>query len=154
MSARILVGTRKGTFLVDKVNGRWRPSLAGHAGMGVNFAARDTHTGTMWALLGLGHWGAKLSRSRDDGQTWEDARQITYPEGARYLHMGFPRRAARTRYRSRSGSKMRRCSSSGTWPSGRAGASTSARSSALPARQMSASNYLCAFKLPMRRSGS
>lgn len=90
MSARILVGTRKGTFLVDKVNGRWRPSLAGHAGMGVNFAARDPHTGTMWALLGLGHWGAKLSRSRDEGQTWEDARQITYPEGARYLHMGFP----------------------------------------------------------------
>lgn len=90
MSGRILVGTRKGTFLVDKVNGRWRPSLAGHAGMGVNFAARDPLTGTMWALLGLGHWGAKLSRSQDDGKTWEDAPQITYPEGARYLHMGVP----------------------------------------------------------------
>lgn len=85
MSQRILVGTRKGTFIVDRVRGQWRPTLAGHAGIGVNFAVRDPHTGTLWALLGHGHWGAKLSRSRDGGKTWEDAPQVTYPEGARYL---------------------------------------------------------------------
>lgn len=86
MSERILVGTRKGTILVEKSGGRWRPRLAGHAGMGVNFVARDPGSGAIWALLGHGHWGAKLSRSRDDGRTWEDApAQIKYPEGARYL---------------------------------------------------------------------
>ena len=84
MSERILVGTRKGTFFVTKENGRWRPRLAGHAGGGCNFAARDPNTGTLWALLGHGHWGAKLSRSTDDGKTWEDAPQVTYPEGARH----------------------------------------------------------------------
>jgi photosystem II stability/assembly factor-like uncharacterized protein len=83
--SRILVGTRKGTFIVEKIGGRWTPRLAGHGGQGVNFVARDPHTGTLWAALGHGHWGAKLSRSRDGGQSWEDAPQIKYPDGARYL---------------------------------------------------------------------
>jgi photosystem II stability/assembly factor-like uncharacterized protein len=85
MSGRILVGTRKGTFIVEKSQGRWRPALAGHAGVGVNYVAADPHSGALWALLGHGHWGAKLSRSRDGGATWHDAPQITYPEGARYI---------------------------------------------------------------------
>lgn len=85
MAERILVGTRKGTFIVDKTAGRWRPALAGHAGAGSNFVAADPHTRTLWALLGHGHWGAKLSRSSDGGATWEDAPQISYPEGARFI---------------------------------------------------------------------
>lgn len=85
MGDRILVGTRKGTFLVEKSGGAWKARLAGHPGVGVNFVARDPGRGTLWAALGHGHWGAKLSRSSDDGETWEDAPQITYPEGARYL---------------------------------------------------------------------
>jgi len=84
MSDRILVGTRKGTFLVTKTGGAWRPKLSGPGGGGVNFVASDPHTGTLWALMGHGHWGAKLSRSSDDGATWEDAPQIKYPEGARH----------------------------------------------------------------------
>jgi photosystem II stability/assembly factor-like uncharacterized protein len=85
VSDRIVVGTRKGLFVVERRGGRWLPRLVGHAGAGVNFAARDPHTGTLWALLGHGHWGAKLSRSTDGGETWYDAPQITYPEGARYI---------------------------------------------------------------------
>ena len=86
MTSRILVGTRKGTFIVEKTGGVWRPRLAGHAGTGVNFVARDPYTGRLWALLGHGHWGAKLSISDDEGVTWADApAQIKYPEGARYI---------------------------------------------------------------------
>src|SRR6185295_19189794 len=85
-SDRIFLGTRKGTFAIERrAQRQWRPALLGHAGVGVNFVARDPHTGTLWAALGHGHWGAKLSRSRDGGQTWQDAPQISYPEGARYL---------------------------------------------------------------------
>ena len=84
MSDRILVATRKGTFLVTKAGRQWRPKLAGHAGAGVNFVARDPVRGTLWAALGHGHWGAKLSRSDDDGATWTDAEQIKFPEGARH----------------------------------------------------------------------
>jgi photosystem II stability/assembly factor-like uncharacterized protein len=90
MSERMVVGTRKGTFIVDKTAGRWAPALSGHAGVGVNFVARDPSDGTLWALLGHGHWGAKVSRSRDDGKTWEDAPQVKYPEGARYVGMEMP----------------------------------------------------------------
>lgn len=82
---RVLVGTRKGTFIVEKSQGAWRPRLVGHAGVGVNFVTKDPHTGTLWAALGHGHWGAKLSKSTDDGVTWVDASQIKYPKGARYL---------------------------------------------------------------------
>lgn len=85
MSDKILVGTRKGTFRVERLNGGWKAKLLGHAGAGVNYVTRDPHTGVLWAALGHGHWGAKLSRSVDDGESWEDAPQITYPEGARYL---------------------------------------------------------------------
>src|SRR5688572_14125023 len=90
MQERILLGTRKGTFIVEKSNGRWRPRLSGHPGMGSNFVARDPHTGTLWAALGHGHWGAKLSRSTDDGRTWADSPQVKYPEGARYLAPPMP----------------------------------------------------------------
>jgi photosystem II stability/assembly factor-like uncharacterized protein len=82
---RILVGTRKGTFFVEKQGNVWRPRLAGHPGVGVNYVARDPHTGALWAALGHGHWGAKLSCSKDDGASWADASQIKYPQGARYL---------------------------------------------------------------------
>lgn len=86
MTRRILVGTRKGTFIVDKVDGRWKARLSGHAGGGVNYVARDPHTGRLWALLGFGHWGAKLSVSDDEGATWSDAAaQVKYPDDARYL---------------------------------------------------------------------
>lgn len=85
MASSILVGTRKGTFIVEKKGGSWRPRLGGHAGTGVSFVARDPYTGRLWALLGHGHWGAKLSIS-DDLATWADApAQIKYPEGARYI---------------------------------------------------------------------
>ena len=84
MQKSILVGTRKGTFILEKANGAWRPRLAGHIGAGVNFVARDPVRGTLWAALGHGHWGAKLSRSTDDGATWTDAPQLKYPEGARH----------------------------------------------------------------------
>lgn len=82
---RVLLGTRKGTFVVEKRGGSWQPRLRGHAGVGVNFVARDPNSGELWAALGHGHWGAKLSRSSDDGATWSDASQIKYPAGARYL---------------------------------------------------------------------
>ncbi|MCA9706744.1 MAG: hypothetical protein KDK70_12910, partial [Myxococcales bacterium] len=83
-SEQILVGTRKGTFVVSKVGGRWVPKLVGHPGVGVNFVARDPNTSTLWAALGHGHWGAKLSRSTDGGATWVDAPPVAFPEGARY----------------------------------------------------------------------
>jgi photosystem II stability/assembly factor-like uncharacterized protein len=82
----ILVGTRKGTFIVEKTGGAWVARAAGHIGSSVNFVARDPYTRRLWALLGHGHWGAKVSISDDNGATWADApAQIKYPAGARFI---------------------------------------------------------------------
>lgn len=82
----VWVATRKGTFKVEKIGGRWQAALAGHAGASVNYVARDPKTNRLWALLGYGHWGAKLSISDDNGATWRDnPAQVKYPEGARYI---------------------------------------------------------------------
>jgi photosystem II stability/assembly factor-like uncharacterized protein len=85
MSDRIILGTRKGTIFVDKVGGRWKITNVAHAGVPISYAARDPRDGTIWAALDHGHWGCKLARSRDGGKTWEEAAQIKYPEGAKYI---------------------------------------------------------------------
>jgi hypothetical protein len=83
MSDHILLGTRKGAILLDLVSNRWKPQPIAHPGVPVSYFARDPQ-GTLWAALEHGLWGPKLSRSKD-GTTWEDAPQIKYPEGARYV---------------------------------------------------------------------
>jgi len=85
MSDRIILGTRKGAITVERKQGRWRGAAMAHEGVPVCYAARDPRTGTLWAALDHGHWGSKLSVSRDNGATWADAGQVKYPEGARYL---------------------------------------------------------------------
>lgn len=85
MSDMILLGTRKGTIIFDRINDHWRPRPIVHAGMPVCYAASDPRDGTLWASLDHGHWGPKLSRSRDRGATWDDISTLKYPKGARYI---------------------------------------------------------------------
>lgn len=85
MSDMILLGTRKGTIIFDRINSTWRPRPIAHAGITVCYAARDPRDGTLWASLDHGHWGPKLSRSRDEGATWDDISSLKYPNGARYI---------------------------------------------------------------------
>ncbi|HZO15704.1 MAG TPA: hypothetical protein VFB62_20670 [Polyangiaceae bacterium] len=90
MSDQILLGTRKGTLILDRTSGRWRPRPIAHAGMSISYAARDPRDGTLWAAMDHAHWGPKLSRSKDDGATWENQIQIAYPEGARFVEQHLP----------------------------------------------------------------
>ncbi|BBL57249.1 WD40/YVTN/BNR-like repeat-containing protein [Methylomonas koyamae] len=85
MTDTILLGTRKGTVIIDRSSAGWRPRPIVHAGIPVCYAARDTRDGTLWAALDHGHWGPKLSRSRDGGETWQDVSSLKYPDGARYI---------------------------------------------------------------------
>jgi BNR/Asp-box repeat len=85
MSNMILLGTRKGTVIVDRLNSTWQPRPIEHAGIPVCYAARDPRDGTLWVSLDHGHWGPKLSRSHDGGATWQDVLSLKYPEGARYI---------------------------------------------------------------------
>ena len=90
MSDTILLGTRKGTVLVERNSSRWQARPIVHQGIPVCYAARDPRDGTLWASLDHGHWGPKLSRSRDGGTTWEDVLSLKYPEGARHIIQYLP----------------------------------------------------------------
>lgn len=85
MSDMILLGTRKGTVIIDRVNTKWQARPIEHAGVPVCYAARDPRDGTLWASLDHGHWGPKLSRSRDGGKTWLDISSLKYPKDSRYI---------------------------------------------------------------------
>lgn len=90
MSDLVVLGTRKGTLLLDRKNGRWTPRPLAHAGMSVSYAARDPRDGTFWSAMDHAHWGPKLSRSRDGGATWEHLTQIAFPPGARFIEQHLP----------------------------------------------------------------
>lgn len=90
MSDKILLATRKGTLILDRKSSGWTLRPIAHAGMSISYAARDPRDGTLWAAMDLAHWGPKLSRSRDDGATWENLTQIAYPKGARFIEQHLP----------------------------------------------------------------
>lgn len=90
MAERILLGTRKGTLFLTRGRHGWEAGPIRHPGIPACYAAADPRDGTLWASLDHGHWGPKLSRSRDGGQTWESAPPIKYPEGARFIEQVLP----------------------------------------------------------------
>lgn len=90
MAKTILLGTRKGTVIVQRNSTGWQPQPIAHEGIPVCYAARDPRDGSLWASLDHGHWGPKLSRSRDAGASWQDVASIKYPEGARHIVQYLP----------------------------------------------------------------
>jgi photosystem II stability/assembly factor-like uncharacterized protein len=79
----LLVGTRKGLFVLTRSGGGFKIATHSHPGIPVPYAVRDTRTGVLWASLDNGHWGAKLQRSKDAGKTWEEVEAPKYPKNAR-----------------------------------------------------------------------
>jgi photosystem II stability/assembly factor-like uncharacterized protein len=78
-SNRVLVGTRKGLFFVEREDGRWRIGRHFFAGEPVSMVLRDPRDGSLWAALHMGHFGCKLRRSVDGGDTWEELPTPAYP---------------------------------------------------------------------------
>jgi len=70
----VLIGTRKGLFTL-RGGEVARVSFLGAAVTAV--LARD---GVLYAAVGHGHFGAKLHRSRDRGETWEEVAAPKWPE--------------------------------------------------------------------------
>lgn len=90
MSNQVLLGTRKGTVIIDRKGNDWSARPLAHAGMSISYACRDRRNGTLWAAMDHAHWGPKLSRSSDDGKTWQHVNQIAYPKGARFIEQHLP----------------------------------------------------------------
>jgi photosystem II stability/assembly factor-like uncharacterized protein len=82
MANKLLIGTRKGLIIMGKHGDDWSVESEHFEGVAVSYATRDPRNGTLWACLDHGHWGVKLHRSTDEGQTWQEIEVPKYPEGA------------------------------------------------------------------------
>jgi hypothetical protein len=80
MGQRLLVGTRKGLFSVERDERGWSVAGASFLGDNVPMALADPRDGALYAALDHGHFGAKLHRSGDGGATWEEVGVPVYPE--------------------------------------------------------------------------
>lgn len=79
MAKKILVGTRKGLFVLSRRNGNWEIGQAALLGDPVTMVLCDRQ-GTIHAAQDLGHFGVKIKRSSDGGTSWADAAVPQYPE--------------------------------------------------------------------------
>jgi hypothetical protein len=79
MTPRILVATRKGLFTVARQAGSWRVVSVAFLGDPLPMVLADGRDGTLYASLTHGHFGTKLHRSSDGGQTWEECAVPVYP---------------------------------------------------------------------------
>lgn len=81
MSQRLLVSTRKGLFVFgSSANGAWEIQRVAFLGDVVSLALFDPRDGATYAALSLGHFGVKLRRSRDNGETWDELPAPAFPK--------------------------------------------------------------------------
>jgi hypothetical protein len=78
---KLLLGTRKGLVIYENSGDQWKPSSVHFLGIPVSLTFVDPITGDWWAALDHGHWGQKLQRSSDRGETWTEITAPKYPEG-------------------------------------------------------------------------
>lgn len=80
MSNRLLVGTRKGMFrIVRDAGGRWNIAETWFLGDPVSMLLAEPGTLRLHAALDLGHFGVKLKRSENGGESWSEAPVPVFP---------------------------------------------------------------------------
>jgi hypothetical protein len=80
MARRLLIGTRKGLFTVERAGSRWAVSGVAFLGDHVPMTLADPRDKALYAALEHGHFGTKLHRSADGGASWEEVGAPAYPE--------------------------------------------------------------------------
>lgn len=78
MSDELLVSTRKGLFVLRAGQGACTVERVHFLGDNVTLAHVDARDGAWYAALDLGHFGVKLQRSDDRGETWEECAVPAY----------------------------------------------------------------------------
>ncbi len=80
MSSRLHVATRKGLFTIECGTQGWSITRAAFLGDNCTLVMHDPRTGELFAALDHGHFGAKMHRSGDGGETWKEISVPRYPE--------------------------------------------------------------------------
>ena len=82
MSDCILAATRKGLFTIERTGTGAKPWVITRAAFlaeHVIMTLTDPRDGAWYAALSLGHFGSKIRRSHDQGQTWAEVGVPAYP---------------------------------------------------------------------------
>ncbi len=77
---RFLVGTRKGLFTFERQDSSWRQTRESFLGFQVPVFLPDQRDETVYASVEHGHFGTKLHRSNDGGNSWEELDPPAYPD--------------------------------------------------------------------------
>jgi len=82
MSKRLLVGTKKGLFTLQRAKGAapWRIAKTDFAGQRVTMMLPDKRDGALYAAIDGGHFGQKLHKSEDNGKSWAEVTTPAYPK--------------------------------------------------------------------------
>ena len=70
----VLVGTRKGAFVMESgpARSRWKVRGPYHEGQNVMHMALDARSGALFAAVGDPWFGSRVYRSTDLGHTWDE----------------------------------------------------------------------------------
>ncbi len=82
MSDRVLVGTRKGLFTIDRTGARgsgWAIARTAFVGDNVSMVLADHRDRAIWAALDHGHFGVKVHKSVDEGESWTECPAPAFP---------------------------------------------------------------------------
>jgi hypothetical protein len=79
MTQRVYLATRKGLFTVARDGSSWTITGSSFLGDNVSLVLPDGRDGALYAALHHGHFGVKLHRSRDSGQSWQQVGTPAYP---------------------------------------------------------------------------
>ena len=74
------VASRKGLFTYKRNGAGWASGAPAFLGEPVSAVLKDNRDGALYAALNLGHFGAKLHRSEDDGATWKELTPPAFPK--------------------------------------------------------------------------
>jgi hypothetical protein len=79
---KLLVSTRKGLVIYTEKNGKWQYDCLHFHGIPICLSYYNPLNDTLWAFQDHGHWGIKMSRSKDFGKSWQEVPSPTFAEGA------------------------------------------------------------------------
>jgi hypothetical protein len=80
MRDRLLVGTKKGLFKLRRDGGGWKIAATHFLGDPISMLLADPRDGALYAAVALGHFGVKLQRSRDGGESWQELSAPAFPK--------------------------------------------------------------------------
>ena len=80
MSDLLHVATRKGFFTLKRSSSGWNIDKVDFLGQNATMSLHDPRDGMLYVSLDHGHFGCKLHRSADNGQTWEECAVPLFPQ--------------------------------------------------------------------------